>query len=168
MFTFKAGTFSRDDLIARFKEFVAAAELSKSTNQQWRANVQAERELELQVRPLRQGVRGIAQARFGRDGAQLLQLGFAPAKPIQKSVKVKALAVARSQATRTARSTRGKQQKKSIHGTVTTTGTTPATATAPQPAPTAAPAAAPVTTSATTAATPAPAPVAHPAGNTQS
>jgi hypothetical protein len=52
-----------------------------------------------QVRPLRQGVRGIAQARFGADGAQLLQLGFTPAKPATKSAASKAQAALKSKAT---------------------------------------------------------------------
>jgi hypothetical protein len=115
-FLMKTGTYTRDELVTQFQGFVAAAENTKSTNQAWRASVQTERELETEVRTLRQGVRGIAQARFGAEGAQLLQLGFPPAKTVKKTAASKAEAVVKSKATRVARGTKGKKQKLDITG----------------------------------------------------
>ena len=147
---------------------MGAAEETKASNQVWRYNVQAERELELQVRPLRAGVRGIAQARFGRDGAPLLQLGFTPVKASSKTAQAKADAVVKAKATRTARATRGSKQKKAIKGVVTAPVAAPAPAPpAPAPAPVAQASAAPAPAPAAPAVAPA-APAGHPTGNGQS
>ncbi len=144
---------------------MTAAQATNTSNQQWRAAVQNERALELHVRSLRKGVHGVVSARFGAEGAQNLQFGFAMAKPRTKSAEVKAAAVAKWLATREKRGTLGKVQKKDIKGNVsvelvvtpaadtaqaaaqpTTTNTAPQ-ATSPAPAgapPQAPPAAAPV------------------------
>lgn len=158
-FLMKSGTYTRDDLVTKFQTFVAAIETTKSSNQQWRQNIQAERSLELEVQPLRVGVRAVAQTRFGKDGAQLLQFGFQPAKVAVRTPASKVLAAAKSKATREARGTQGKKEKAKLQGTVTTvtvgtpapqagTGATAPTAPAPAPAtPAVAAPAAPVTTS---------------------
>jgi hypothetical protein len=133
IFQMKTGKFTRDDLVTQFQIFVAAAESTKSANQAWRASVQAERELETSVRTLRQGVRGIAEARFGADGAQLLQLGFAPAKAVKKTAASKAEAVVKSKATRVARGTKGKKQKLAVTGETAAATATPEKGVAPAP-----------------------------------
>jgi len=102
-FLMKAGTFTRDELVDQFQGFVAAAEKTKADNQVWRQDVQSERELQLTVQPLRAGVRGIVQARFGKGGAQLLQFGFPPAKPAVRTAASKLLAAQKAAATREAR-----------------------------------------------------------------
>jgi hypothetical protein len=118
VFQMAAGTFTRDELIAEFQTFVTAAQSTKTSNQQWRANIQTERGLELHVRELRTGVRGITTARFGAAGAQNLQFGFNLPKPRTKSAETKAVAVAKSAATRKERGTLGSVQKKDIKGNV--------------------------------------------------
>jgi hypothetical protein len=158
-FLMKSGTYTRDQLIARIQSFVAALETTKGSYQQWRSDVQAERELEQAVAPLRAGVRGIVQTRFGKDGTQLLQFGFAPAKVATRTPATKVLAAAKGKATRALRGTKGSKQKSTVKATVmsvTVTGpaaetsspTAPAApsasnepATPPAPAPAAAPAA---------------------------
>jgi hypothetical protein len=145
-FQMKTGTYTRDELVTQFQGFVGAAENTKSTNQAWRASVQIERELEASVRTLRQGVRGIAQARFGADGAQLMQLGFAPAKAVKKTAASKAEAVVKSKATRVARGTKGKKQKLAV------TGETAAAAATAEKGATLAPIAAPAPAAGSTAA----------------
>jgi pyruvate dehydrogenase E2 component (dihydrolipoamide acetyltransferase) len=134
VFQLKSGTFTRDEIVAQLQTFVAAAETTKASNQVWRSDVQAEAAVEITVRPIRQGLRGIAQARFGNDGAELLKLGFAMAKTAKRSAAVKAEAVVKAAATRVARGTVGKKKKLAIKGV-------PAATTAPAaPAPVAAPA----------------------------
>jgi hypothetical protein len=177
-FLMKSGTFTRDELITQFQTFVVAIESTKASYQQWRGDIQAERALELVVAPLRVGVRGMAQARFGKDGVQLLQFGFTPAKVVQRTAESKVLAAARAKATRAARGTKGSKQKLEVQGTVTTVtigkpapsvqaASVPATPTAPAanaaataPAPATAPAAPAV-------AAPAPTPAAPVAGTPQ-
>jgi hypothetical protein len=119
-FLMKSGTYTRDELVTQFQAFVAAFETTKSNYQQWRQGIQAERELELTVQPLRVGVRAIAQTRFGKDGAQLLQFGFQLAKVPVHSPASKVRGAAKAKATREARGTLGKKEKADIHGTVTT------------------------------------------------
>jgi hypothetical protein len=118
MFQMNGETYTRDELVAEFQSFVTAAQATKTSNQQWRTNVQAERALELHVRSLRKGVEGIVNARFGPEGAQNLQFGFAMAKPRVKSAETKAAAVVKGLATREKRGTLGKVQKKDIKSNV--------------------------------------------------
>jgi hypothetical protein len=118
IFQMAAGTYTRDELVTEFQNFVGAAQATKASNQQWRANIQTERNLELHVRDLRSGVRGITQARFGKTGAQNLQFGFSLPAPVKKSAETKAFAVQKSKATRTERHTLGSVQKKDIKGNV--------------------------------------------------
>ncbi len=116
VFLMKSGTCTRDELVARFQAYVAAAEKTKSAYQAWRASLQEEQAIELSVRSLRSGVRGIAQARFGKDGAQVLQFGFVPFRPAERTAESKAAAVKRAKATREARGTRGRKQRLEITG----------------------------------------------------
>jgi hypothetical protein len=112
------GTYTRDQLIARFQAFVSAVEKTKSDYQIWRTDVAVEQVLLTQVKPLRAGVRGIVQARFGKQGPQVLQFGFTPVKTPVRTAASKALAAQKAAATRKARGTAGKKAKAAIHGTV--------------------------------------------------
>src|ERR1700677_292235 len=102
-FLMKSGTYTRDDLVTKFQALVAAIQSTNSNYQQWRQGIQAERSLELEVEPLRVGVRAVAQTRFGKDGTQLLQFGFQPAKVRVQTPASKVLAAAKAKATREAR-----------------------------------------------------------------
>ncbi len=119
-FLMKSGTYTRDDLVLKFQTFVAAIESTKSLYLQWRQGIQAERELELEVTPLRVGVRAVAQTRFGKDGTQLLQFGFQLAKVPVHTPASRVLAAAKAKATREARGTLTKKEKAALKGTVTT------------------------------------------------
>jgi len=158
-FLMKSGTYTRDDLVTKFQTLVAALESTKSNYQQWRQGIQAERSLELEVEPLRVGVRAVAQTRFGKDGTQLLQFGFPLAKVPVHTPASKVLAAAKAKATREVRGTLTKKEKAALKGTVTTV-------TVGTPAPQAAgnSSSAPVAPEASTApATPAAAPATAPA-----
>jgi hypothetical protein len=64
---------------------------------------------------------------FGPQSQQAKDLGYRPRNPTPPSADTVAKAVSKAKATRTARGTRGKVQKKEIHGaTPATEGTTPA------------------------------------------
>jgi hypothetical protein len=140
-FLMSDGTYTRDQLIARFQAFVAAVEQTKSDYQIWRTDVAGEQVLLTQVKPLRAGVRGIVQARFGKQGPQVLQFGFTPVKTPVRTAASKALAAEKAAATRKARGTVGKKAKSAIQGTVPAVPTVaPApqagsSTTAPAPAP---------------------------------
>jgi predicted RNA-binding Zn ribbon-like protein len=130
------GTYTRDQLIARFQAFVSAVEQTKGDYQIWRTDVASEQALLTQVRPLRAGVRGIVQARFGKQGPQVLQFGFTPVKTAVRTAASKALAAQKAAATRKARGTVGKKAKSDIHGTVPTAPAAAPAAPAPaEPAP---------------------------------
>jgi hypothetical protein len=136
-FALKSGTFTRDDVIEQLQKFIVAAEATKAGHTAWRGTVQAEREVELQVRPIRTGLRGIVSARYGANGTQMMQFGFVPTKRAKKTAQTKAQAVAKGRATRTARSTKGKVQKKAIKGVVAVVGSVGSAGVAPAPATTA-------------------------------
>jgi len=154
MFIMSDGSYTRDQLVARFQSFVASVEQTKSSYQTWRTYVAAEHALELQVQPLRTGVRGIVQARFGNRGAQVLQFGFTPVKVAVRTAESKALAAKKAEATRLARGTVGKKKRATITG-----ATTPAAAPAAPAAPSAA------TAPATASPSPSPTAPATPAAN---
>jgi hypothetical protein len=126
-FLLKAGTMTRDQLIALFQQFVSSAENTKASYLVWRADVQAERVVEQTVAPLRAGVKSVLEGRFGKSGTQLTKYGFAPAKVGVKTPLVKTTAAVKSKATRTARGTKGSVQKKLITGNVTGVVITPVT-----------------------------------------
>jgi hypothetical protein len=137
-FLLPTGTVTRDALIAQFQGFINVAETTKSSQQSWHEAVQAERAAELVVRPVRQAVRSVVTGRFGANAKQLAQFGFVPLKPAVRKVAVKAQAVVKMKATRLARSTKGKVQKKTVKGTepavgsdVTSLPAQPSTGTAP-------------------------------------
>lgn len=127
-FALAAGIMTRDQLIALFQQFVAAAEATKSSNAVWRSDVQADRAMELMVAPVRAGLKSILQGKFGKSGTQLLKFGITPLKAPVKTTAVKTAAVAKSKATREARGTKGSVQKKEIVGNVTGVVITPMTA----------------------------------------
>jgi len=147
-FDLPGGAMTRDEVIAAFQQFITAAENTKASNKVWRADVQTERAVELEVAPIKRGVRNIVIGKFSVSGVELLQFGVEPRKPTKKTAESKALAAVKARATRAARGTKGSNQKKDIHGTVpaapTATASADATvASAPVAAPAAAPAVAP-------------------------
>jgi hypothetical protein len=117
-FQLAQGVFTRDEIIALVQKFIAACQGTQEANQEWRAAIQAERTLELGMRTLRKGVRGIVLARFGTDGPPILKFGFTLPKVQPKTTETKAIAAAKGQATRVARGTMSKAEKKKIKGNV--------------------------------------------------
>jgi hypothetical protein len=130
-FPLKSGTLTRDEVVTEVQQFITAAENTKTSNKAWRADVQTERAVLSQVAPIRKGVRGIVEAKFGEDGIELLNFGFEPRKPPVKTAASKAGAAVKAKATREARGTKGSVQKKDIHGTVPAAPTTTEASAAP-------------------------------------
>ncbi len=128
------GVYTRDELISQFNAFIGTSETTKATRQEWLAATQAEHAALLQVAPLREAVRSVLQARFGKTGLGLAKFGFSPSKTPKKSTTIKAGAVAKTKATRQARHTMGKVQKKGITGDVVGITVTPLVAGPPTPA----------------------------------
>ena len=127
VFELPTGDIARDELIATFQGFVNAAENTKSSYQAWRQDVQTERVAEQSAGPQRAAVKAVLVGKYGKSSTQLLRFGIAPAKVPTKSTAVKTAAVAKSEATRAARGTKGKVQKQSITGNVTGVVITPVT-----------------------------------------
>jgi hypothetical protein len=124
-FAVRTGLMTRDELVAEFQGFVTCAENTKSSNQAWKADVQAERAELLQVTPLRADVKGILIARLGASSSQLVGYGFSPKKVTVRSPAEKAAAAAKAKATREARGTKGSVQKLDVSGNVTGVVITP-------------------------------------------
>jgi len=134
VFPLKQGNMTRDQVIAAVQPFITAAEQTKASLTVWRGDVQAERAALAQSQPIRSGVKRIIQARFGEDGAQLLDFGYQPRKASTTSATTKAAAVVKGKATRQARGTKGRVQRQAIKGDVVGVVMTPVTATPAMPA----------------------------------
>jgi len=113
-FPIGGGSYSREELIARFQEGIAAAEKTKASKNQWHLDVQSERQAQAAVRALRKAMQRYLQGRYGSDSAKLGEFGFAPSKPRKTSAKTKATAAVKAKATRVARNTVGKVQRKAV------------------------------------------------------
>jgi hypothetical protein len=120
---------TRDELVTEFNGFVTAAEDTKNKHRVWLTAVQNERQIEVQVRPLRDGVHSILDAKIGKSSPQMGQYGFTPERPRKKTAKSKADAVTKAAETRAARGTKGKKQRKQIKAAPPAPAATPA----PQP-----------------------------------
>ncbi|HEY4014435.1 MAG TPA: hypothetical protein VGM06_13930 [Polyangiaceae bacterium] len=115
-FALPTGTYTPDQLVAAFQSRIAASEATKANKNAWHATVQAERQAESDIAPLRKSIKQFVASRYGADSAKLAEFGFAPAKPRKTTVQSKATAIQKSEATRVARHTMGRVQKQSIHG----------------------------------------------------
>jgi len=148
VFALSTGNETCEQLVGQFQQFIQAAETTKSAFVAYRAAVQAERALALQVLPLRSGVHHILIARFGRGGSDMLKFGYTPYVAKAATPAAKAAAVVKRKATREARGTKGTVQREAIQGNVVGVEMTPVTMTLSTSAPsttTAAAAAVPVT-----------------------
>lgn len=125
--------YKRDDAVAEFNGFINAATVTNQAKIDWRKDIVNERAVLAVVRPMRAGMKGIVQARYGKNSPQMIEFGFPATTPKKATVGTKSAAVAKRQATKIARGTNlGKKQKKKIKA--------PAPAPAPEPTPVASPA----------------------------
>jgi hypothetical protein len=117
VFVLSSGTMTRDQLIALLQTVVAAIEATSTAYQAWQETVQSEHATELSVRPVRADVKNNLVSRYGKNSKQLLKFGFGPAKQPEKTTATKSTAVAKAQATREARGTKGSKQKRPSRAT---------------------------------------------------
>lgn len=99
----------------------------------WRTAVAADEALNTKLTPLIQALRQYVLNAFGSTGTVLADFGFTATvrKPLSPQAKV--AAAAKAKATRAARGTKGKVQKKAVTGNVTGVTVTPVTAAASPP-----------------------------------
>jgi hypothetical protein len=151
-------SYTKADLIKEFQARIDAWEATKNARMTLHTMVAAERQVQLQVVPLRAGMKAFLSLRFGKNSPEIQKFGFTQIKKTQKTVQAKATGVANAIATRAARSTMGKKQKSAISGTPMTVVAEPAATVTKSPKATTAPATPSAATSSTQQPTPAAAP----------
>ena len=163
-YTLGGKAFAKTDLNAVFQAYVDAANASATAKKSSQNAIDAEDAAGVTARSTRALLQTFLKSHFGKTSPELTTFGFAPNKTAKKTVEVKAVAVERAAATRKARNTMGKKQKKKIRGTVTVLASEvgEATSTPEEPA-TAAPAEKSGNAVQPTAAAAVPAPAGHPA-----
>jgi len=134
-------SYSLADLNKLFQSGIDASLTSSNSKAKWLADVQLERNAFAKIDPVFRMFKSWVTTHFGdtQDAAQKLEdFAFTPRKArTKKTAATKAEAAVKAKATRTARHTMGKQQKKTVKGTVApaTTPATPAAAATTAPAP---------------------------------
>jgi hypothetical protein len=143
-FVFDGRTVTRSALQQALQDRLDASRNTKAARLGFHKAVEQERLAEAAVSPLRASLKAFVLTRFGKNSPQVQAFGFTQNKRPSRSAKSKALAVDKGIATRKARHTMGKQQKKAVKGDVTGVTVTPTTADKPvAPATTGGPAATP-------------------------
>jgi hypothetical protein len=131
-FEMGGGTYALADLISQFQQRIAAAEKTKASKTVWHTDVLSERQVAGATGPLRKVMQSFLVGRYGAQSPKLGEFGFSPGKPRKVSAQTKAAAAVKAKATRVARNTVGKKQRKEVP--------VPAAGTSPAPAPTTPPA----------------------------
>jgi hypothetical protein len=158
---FVAGTtLKAADIITVLQTRLSTANAAQSTRGTWQNAVKADRDERAKTKTLVDGVRQALLVALSGSIDALGDFGLSPRKVRVLSPEKKAVAAAKAKATRKARGTMGKVQKKGVKGAVTATlvvtpqaGSQPAV-TAPAPVTTPAPASAPTAGAPATAPTP--------------
>jgi hypothetical protein len=127
------------DLVKLVQSSIDAANAIAPARAKWTAAVQASRASTKKLVPILQGLRAYLVNTYGPTSTVLVDFGFSPTKTVVKTPEVKAEAAVKAKATRKARNTLGKNQKKDIKGTTVSpvaaptpsTGSTPSAPTAP-------------------------------------
>ncbi len=146
-----AGTsYKAADIVAVLQARLSTASAAQSTRATWQNAVKADSDERAKTKPFIDGVRQALMVALAGSIDGLADFGLAPRKVRVITPEQKAVAAAKAKATRTARGTKGKVQKKGVKGAVTaalvvtplagpqTAVTAPAQATTPAPAPAAA------------------------------
>lgn len=117
-------------LKAVFAAQTAALDAADAQHQQWKDQVQVARAASKTANGVYQSLRSFLVGKYGNEANAILNdFGMtAPKAKGAKTVATKSAGVAKRAATRTARHTMGKKQRKQVHGTATAaaTGTAPA------------------------------------------
>jgi hypothetical protein len=138
--TLAGSPYTGADLVKLFQSRIDSADAANAAHAKWLDMVKGERDKIAQTALVVRAMKDFLQSMFAGQTEPLADFGLAARKARKKTVATKAQAVAQSKATRSARSTMGKVQKKAVRPAVKATvvvtpvgGTAPAApATAPQ------------------------------------
>jgi len=133
-FVLSGTTYTRDQLVAALQRYLDAVAATKAAQATYHGEVDAERAVLKDLRPLRKALKATLQGRYGDNRNKLEQFGLEPATPGDKTVAAKAQGIEKSKATREARHTMGSQQKKAVKGSVPQPATAQPAASVHQPA----------------------------------
>ena len=127
-------TYATADLVKLVQGRIDSTQTVTSAKAAWHASVVANIALDKKLAPLIRGIRQYVISIHGDTSSVLADFGFSPPKKAVRTPEQKAAAAAKAKATRAARHTMGKNQKKNIKGAVVTTTPIPApvTVTAPK------------------------------------
>lgn len=126
-------TVTPADIVKVFQDRLNAANAAVAAEAARTAAVKTDRDTRNQTAVFVSSLRRIVQGTFSQSPDTLATFGLKPLKATKVKVTTKATALVKSKATRTARNTMGKKQKKAVKGTppTATSGTTPAPVTPP-------------------------------------
>jgi hypothetical protein len=116
--SFGGSTHAPTEIETALQRRVAAASATGPARTAFHSAVLAERQTRAETRKLVQQFRAFVLATFGEDLTALADFGLAPRKTTVKPPVVKVAAAQKARATRQARGTKGKTQKKAIKGAV--------------------------------------------------
>ena len=123
---FNGKTYQRADILNLLQGCIQAAQTTKTTNEAWRASVEAENGLLAALHPVLGALKKALEAQWGATSTKMAEFGFTPARPQVKTAASKAASAAKASATRKA--------KKAALATVgTTAAAQPSTPTAASP-----------------------------------
>lgn len=105
---------------SKLKGYLATIQAADAAKQQYLASVTARRSITAEARDFYLQLKKVITAYFGSQSPQLDDFGLKPAKAKAASTATNAVAVAKRNATRAARGTKGKKQKAKINPNVNT------------------------------------------------
>jgi type I site-specific restriction endonuclease len=114
-------TYTPADLVKLVQSRIDSTGTVAAANATWHSTVTAHEALSTKLTPVLRGLRQYVLNAFGETSPVLADFGFTAPKTATKTPEQKAAAAAKAQATRKARGTLGKNQKKGVKGAVTAT-----------------------------------------------
>ena len=121
--TLEGKQYTGTQLAEMCAQWITADEQVETANRAWRTAVANRDALRLQSSPVFNALKGYVQTTYGKRSQTVAEFGFKPAAETVKSAEVKAAAVVKLRATRSARHTMGSQQRKSVKGAAPSTPT---------------------------------------------
>jgi len=120
-------TYTPADLVKLVQSRIDASGQSDATKATWHSSVLAGETLNTKLTPVLRALRQYVINVFGATSPVLADFGFVPPKSATRTPEQKAASAAKAKATRKARGTMGKKQKKAVKGDVTGIIVTPTT-----------------------------------------
>jgi hypothetical protein len=132
-----AGTTYKPAALQAFLQAdVAANDASTAARANWTAAVKVAKSTDSATDPVLEAIQSLVKSQFGKTNDTVMtDFGYAAAKPVTLTTAEAAVKVAKAEATRAARGTKGPKAKAKIKGTVPATSAASAAAASPAPAP---------------------------------